>query len=96
MIRMVVPVKSGAIALEKAASMQEAREQWFKDRTGPLATDNASTCHGYLRVDAGSYPEFHSLNKETQNLLSNPLTPTYELICVSSLSYSRRLKTILR
>lgn len=96
MIRMVVPIEPGAIALEKAVPMQDAREQWFRDRTGPLATDNASTCHGYLRVDAGSYPEFNSLNKETQNLLSNPLTPTYELICVSSLTYPCHLKTILR
>lgn len=83
MIRMVAPVKPGLIPLETIAPMQGAREQWFKDRTGPLATDNASTCHGYLKLDVASYPEFDSLNKQTRNLLSNPRTPAYEFVCVS-------------
>ena len=83
MIRMVAPVKPGLIPPETIAPMQGAMEQWFKDRTGPLATDNASTCHGYLKLDVASYPEFDSLNEQTRNLLSNPRTPAYELVCVS-------------
>jgi choline dehydrogenase-like flavoprotein len=81
-LRMLVPIKPGLIPVGDVDRIKHAREQWLRDRTGPLATDNAIACHGYLKLDIASYPEFNSLDIEKQELLLNPLTPAYELICV--------------
>jgi hypothetical protein len=78
MVGMAAAIKPGSFDLPDPNILQEAREQWLRDRSGPLSGDIAIFGIGYLKLPITSYPEYATLDQRTQALLSHPDVPAYE------------------
>ncbi len=81
-VRMAAAIEPGSFELPGPNTLQEAREQWLRDRSGPLSGDTALLEIGYLKLPITSYPEYATLDRRTQALLSHPDVPAYEQIFV--------------
>ena len=65
--------------------LQVARDQWVKDKTGPLADYYLPQMISYLKSDRiSSSREFEELDNLVQKHLQAETTPNYELISVSN------------
>ena len=81
-VRMSAAINQDAFILPDPAVLQGAREQWLNDRSGPLAEDIAIFAVGYLKLNIASFPEYSLLDPKTQELLSHPHVPAYEVAIV--------------
>ena len=75
---MAAAIKPGSFEMPDPKILQDAREQWLHDRSGPLSGDTALLGIGYLKLPITSYPEYALLDPRTQVLLSHPDVPAYE------------------
>ncbi|OZJ03665.1 hypothetical protein BZG36_03527 [Bifiguratus adelaidae] len=61
--------------------MNAAREQWTKEKTGPLVTQYASVCMGFVREPkVFESEEFKSLHPNVQGYLRDSTVPSFEII----------------
>ena len=66
-------------------ALQAARDQWIKDKTGPLSDYYLPQMISYLKSDRiSSSKEFEELDNLVQKHLQAETTPNYELISVSN------------
>jgi choline dehydrogenase-like flavoprotein len=71
--------------------MNAAREQWTKEKTGPLVTQYASVCMGFVReLKVFESEEFKSLDPNVQRYLRDSTVPSFEIIavCLSKVNLS--------
>ena len=72
--------------IDSPAALEQAREEWMKKESGPLAGYYLPQMMAYLKCEnVLSSKEFSELDTETQRLLKNENKPHFELISVSRL-----------
>ncbi len=65
--------------------IRKNEERWFKDRGGPLGTDDGAVAMGYFKVDSAiTCPEFLALDEHVRSLIGGNSMPNYETLIVSS------------
>ena len=68
--------------------LEEARKQWMKDKSGPLAGYYLPQMIGYFKSDKIiQSEEFQNLDAERQRALLAETKPTYEIVSVCSFDY---------
>lgn len=68
--------------------LEEARKQWIKDRSGPLAGYYLPQMIGYFKSDKIiQSEEFQKLNGDLQRALLAETKPTYEMVSVCSFDF---------
>jgi choline dehydrogenase-like flavoprotein len=68
-----------------ASALQPAREEWFKDRTGPLTTFSCTNGMGYFKAqEIYKSAEFKALPRKEQRFMLQPTTPSWEALTVCS------------
>lgn len=85
MIRIAAVVKQGVVENYIAARAENTKAQKEAQSAAQPGEDIASAGHGYFKLEGvENYPGFELLGEDIQSHLTNPLTPAYELVCVSS------------
>lgn len=83
MIRIAARIKQGVVE-DHAATIKKRTESQMELPVTQPGDDVAAAGHGYFKLDGvEKYHGFELLDKDTQTLLTNPLTAAYELVCVS-------------